>query len=155
MSYRSVRVILAAVLAVCGWASGLQADDETHPFPGITHITRTKEYPAFQCFGCLRPTPSPRIANMNIVLIDLTAPEIHFKFTPAGTNLPDPPVVPPNGFPAPSPPFETVRQPTLAYLEASHAQVAINSHFFAPFPSTLAYAYLIGLAASRGNVYSA
>ena len=41
--------------------------------------------------------------------------------------------------------------------------MAINSHFFAPFPvvntpqgqAQAAYAYLIGLAASRGNVYSA
>ena len=53
-----------------------------------------------------------------------------------------------------------VRQTTLSFINASHAQVAINGHFFAPFPvpggSTQgAYAYLIGLAASRGKVYSA
>src|SRR5205814_3252835 len=57
-------------------------------------------------------------------------------------------------------PFEVVRQQTLGFLNDSHAQVAINSHFFAPFPvpggSTQgAYAYVIGLAASRGSVYSA
>ena len=56
--------------------------------------------------------------------------------------------------------FEVVRQQTLGFLNDSHAQVAINSHFFAPFPvpggSTQgAYAYVIGLAASRGRVYSA
>ena len=62
-----------------------------------------------------------------------------------------------------SPLFEVVRQPTLQYLNVAHAQVAINSHFFAPFPvvntpeaqAQAAYAYVIGLAASRGNVYSA
>jgi len=96
---------------------------------------------------------------MNIVIVDLTAPEIHFKLTPPGTNLPEP-NFPTPGWPLPPPPFETVRQTTLAFLEASHAQLAINSHFFAPFPvpagSTQgAFAYLIGLAASRGNVYSA
>ncbi|MGE5812945.1 MAG: phosphodiester glycosidase family protein, partial [Acidobacteriota bacterium] len=80
---------------------------------------------------------------------------------PPGANLPA--VLPGSttpGWPLPPPPFEVVRQPTLAFLQDSHAQVAINSHFFAPFPvpggSTQgAYAYLIGLAASRGNVYSA
>jgi hypothetical protein len=96
---------------------------------------------------------------MHIVVIDLTAPEIRFKLTPAGTDLPLP-NFPTPGWPLPPPLFETVRQGTLDFLNASHAQVAINSHFFAPFPvpggSTQgAYAYLIGLAASRGNVYSA
>jgi hypothetical protein len=161
MSYRVVTVIIAALLACGGWGSTLQAQGVvTHPFPGITQITRTESLPAFQCPGCPSPTPSPRLARLNIVLVDLTAPEIHFKLTPFGTNLPD---VNPNsttpGWPLPPPPFETVRQTTLGFIEAAHAQVAINSHFFAPFPvpggSTQgAYAYLIGLAASRGDVYS-
>src|SRR6266508_1574670 len=56
--------------------------------------------------------------------------------------------------------FEVVRQRTLDFLGTSHAQAAVNVHFFAPFPvpggSTQgAYAYVIGLAASRGRVYSA
>jgi len=56
-------------------------------------------------------------------------------------------------------PFEVVRQRTLDFLNTSPAQAAINGHFFAPFPvpggSTQgAYAYAIGLAASRGRVYS-
>ena len=159
MSYRAVSVILAAVLAVCGWASRLQAQPVvTHPFPGITHITRTDAMPYFRCPGCPAP-PSPRLARMNIVLVDLTAPEIHFKLTPPGEDLPLP-NFPTPGWPLPPPLFETVRQSTLGFLNASHAQVAIGSHFFAPFPvpggSTQgAYAYLIGLAASRGNVYSA
>lgn len=130
----------------------------THPYPGITHITRTETMPFFRCPGCA-PPPSPRLARINVVLVDLTAPEIRFKLTPPGTDLPEP-NFPTPGWPLPPPPFEVVRQTTLAFLEASHAQVAINSHFFAPFPvpagSTQgAYAYLIGLAASRGQVYSA
>src|SRR4029434_8153986 len=56
-------------------------------------------------------------------------------------------------------PFEVVRQRTLDFLNTAHVQAAINVHFFAPFPvpggSTQgAYAYVIGLAASRGRVYS-
>jgi hypothetical protein len=160
MSNRVVRLSLAVGMLVCGGRSTLEAQGVvTHPFPGMTYITRTESLPSFRCPGCPAPTPSPRLARINIVLVDLTAPEIHFKLTPPGTNLPDP-NFPTPGWPLPPPPFETVRQTTLSFVEASHAQVAINSHFFAPFPvpagSTQgAYAYLIGLAASRGNIYSA
>jgi Phosphodiester glycosidase len=150
MSYRSV-IVCAAFLTICGWPFAIEAEQTvTRPHPGITHIFRTET--------------SPRPLRMNIILVDLTAPEIRFKLTPPGENLPDPlppPALPPPGWPLPSPPYETVKQGTLEYLEAAHAQVAVNSHFFAPFPvpaaaiSQAAYAYLIGLAASRGNVYSA
>ena len=151
MSYRVVPFVLSTLVAVCSCPTSLEADQfVSHPFPGITLVTRTETL--------------PRSLRMNIMLVDLTAPEIHFKLTPPGTDLPDPlppPALPPAGWPLPSPPFETVRQGTLAFLEASHAQVAINSHFFAPFPvpplaaSQSDFAYLIGLAASRGSVYSA
>jgi hypothetical protein len=161
MFNRVVTLSVAAGLLFCAGASTLEAQPViTHPFPGITYITRTISLPSFQCPGCPAPTPSPRLARINIVLVDLTVPEIHFKFSPAGTNLPAPNAnATTPGWPLPPPPFETVRQPTLSFLQDSHAQVAINSHFFAPFPvpggSTQgAYAYLIGFAASRGNVYS-
>ena len=95
---------------------------------------------------------------MNILLVDLTSPAVHFKLTPPGENLPAvaPGATTPNW---PVVPFEVVRQQTLDFLNTSHAQAAINVHFFAPFPvpggSTQgAYAYVIGLAASRGHVYS-
>ena len=159
MSNRVVRVMLVA-LVVSGWGSRLSAQGTvTHPFPGITYITRTESLPSFRCPGCPAPTPSPRLARINIVLVDLTAPEIHFKLTPPGTNLPEP-NFPTPGWPLPPPPFEVVRQTTLSFLQESHAQVAINSHFFAPFPVPVgstqgAFGDLIGLAASRGNVYSA
>jgi hypothetical protein len=158
MTCPAVRLTLAALLAVGGSASALQAQTEpvvTQLYPGITHIRRTLSLPSFRCPGCPAPTPNPRLARINIVLVDLTAPEVRFKLTPRGTNLPPPPVVPPNGFPPPSPPYETVRQSTLGFLESSHAQVGVNVHFFAPFPSSLPHAYVIGLAASRGDVYSA
>lgn len=40
------------------------------------------------------------------------------------------------------------------YLNQEHAQIAVNSHFFLPFPSTDTTANLVGLAVSNGNVYS-
>jgi hypothetical protein len=128
----------------------------THPYPGITLIKRTDQM-----------TNPTRQVKMNIVFIDLAAPEVRFKMTlPASAaELPDPntptcvPPVPGVPWPCPSPVFEVIRRTTLQFLNDAHAQVAINSHFFAPFPvvnpAQAAYAYLIGLAASRGNVYSA
>ena len=95
---------------------------------------------------------------MNILLVDLTSPAVHFKLTPPGENLPA--VAPGSTTPNwPVVPFEVVRQRTLDFLTTSHAQAAINVHFFAPFPvpggsTQSAYAYVIGLAASRGKVYS-
>jgi exopolysaccharide biosynthesis protein len=47
-----------------------------------------------------------------------------------------------------------MRQTTLEYLEQERAQVAVNAHFFEPFPSTEAAAFLIGLAVSEGRMYS-
>src|SRR3954454_4522682 len=79
----------------------------------------------------------PRNETIHIAIIDLTAPGIRFQLTPPGGTM------------------ETVRQTTLDYLNQQQAQLAINSHFFLPFPSTDVNASLIGIAASNGNVYSA
>jgi phosphodiester glycosidase len=155
MPYRAGRIIAAAAVVACFWTSALRADEvATHPYPGITLIKRTDQL-----------TNPTRQVKMNIVFIDLAAPEVRFKMTappPAPFVFPTPICVPPAPgvpWPCPSPEFEVVRQTTLQFLNDAHAQVAINSHFFAPFPvfapSQAAYAYVIGLAASRGNVYSA
>ena len=158
MSYRAARLIVASGLALWG-STGVEAQTVVTPlFPGITHIKRTEQYPPFQCPGCPAPTPNPRLARMNILLVDLTSPAVHFKLTPPGENLPA--VAPGSTTPNwPVVPFEVVRQRTLDFLNTSHAQAAINVHFFAPFPvpggsTQSAYAYVIGLAASRGKVYS-
>ena len=84
-----------------------------------------------------RTESTPRNLTIHIVKIDLTASGIAFKLTPPGGAL------------------ETVRQTTLDFLKQEHAQVAINGHFFLPFPSTNTAADVIGLAASDGTVYSA
>ena len=84
-----------------------------------------------------RTETSPRPESMHIVEIDLSSPGIGFELTPPGGTL------------------ETVRQTTVSYLNQVNAQLAINSHFFLPFPSSDPNAMLIGLGASNGNVYSA
>lgn len=84
-----------------------------------------------------RTETSPRAVRMHIVTVDLTAPGIRVKVTPPGG------------------PRETIRQTTLQFLEEERAQVAVNAHFFLPFPSANPFAFLIGLAASDGMVYSA
>lgn len=83
-----------------------------------------------------RVETAPRNVKAHVVLVDLHAPGIRFKLTPPGGTR------------------ECPRQTTLEYLRQEHAQVAINAHFFLPFPSPDADAFLVGLAASEGNVYS-
>ena len=84
-----------------------------------------------------RTETSPRDVRMHIVMIDLTTPGLRFKVT------------------APGGPRETIRQTTLQFLEEERAQIAINAHYFLPWPSYNPFASLVGLAASNGNVYSA
>ncbi|MEO8369690.1 MAG: phosphodiester glycosidase family protein [Candidatus Solibacter sp.] len=83
-----------------------------------------------------RVETSPRALRMHIVKIDLRAPGIAFKLS------------------APGGPLETVRQTTLDFQLQEHAQVAINAHYFLPWPSTGKEADLVGFAASNGTVYS-
>lgn len=80
---------------------------------------------------------SPRRVHMHIAQIDLAAPGLRFKLSPPAGDR------------------EVVRQSTLAFLQQEGAQLAINGHFFLPFPSTDRAAWVIGLAASEGGVYSA
>lgn len=78
----------------------------------------------------------PRSVTMHIVTIDLSSPGLRFKLTPHGGTR------------------ETLRQTTEVFLNQEHAQLAVNAHFFLPFPSADLNADLIGLAASEGKVYS-
>lgn len=86
-------------------------------------------------------TPWPGVTythqgNAHVVVIDLRQPGLRFRVTPPGGSR------------------ETVRQTTLDFLREQHAQIAINAHFFEPFPSDDQEAFLIGPAASDGNAYS-
>jgi hypothetical protein len=84
-----------------------------------------------------RTETAPRAVHMHVVQIDLTAPGLRFELSPPAGGR------------------EVVRQTTLEFLAQEHAQVAINAHFFLPFPSTDTEAWVIGIAASDGRVYSA
>lgn len=80
---------------------------------------------------------TPRRIHLHIAQIDLATPGLRFKVSPPGGDR------------------EAMRQSTLAFATEERAQVAINGHFFLPFPSTDRTAWVIGLAASEGHVFSA
>lgn len=123
---------MLSILLPLRWASVLvllavlAGAEETvrYPFVGVTHIHRTES--------------EPRPVSLHLVKIDLTAPGLSFKLSERGQ---------PGG-------REALRQTTLEFLEQERAQLAINGHFFEPFPSTEPDADLIGLAASQGDVFS-
>jgi hypothetical protein len=98
---------------------------------------QTVRHPFVGVTHVMRVTTTPRDLRMHIITVDLTAPGIRVTVTPPGG------------------PRETIRQTTLQFLQEKRAQVAINVHFFLPFPSANPFASLIGLAASDGSVYSA
>jgi hypothetical protein len=86
-----------------------------------------------------RTESSPRPVKLHIVIIDLKTPGIRFLLTPHRG------------------PEHTTKQTTLEYLTEQKAQVAINAHFFEPWPPPKpdpGTARLIGLAASNGDVYA-
>lgn len=79
----------------------------------------------------------PRPLHMHVAQIDLQAPGIAFKVSPPGGDR------------------EVIRQSTLDFLTQERAQIAINAHYFLPFPSEEKTAWIIGLGASEGRVFSA
>lgn len=86
---------------------------------------------------CEKTATSPRSVRMHVAQIDLTAPGIRFKVSPPGGDR------------------EVVRQSTLDFMIQEHAQLAVNAHYFLPFPSEDKAAWIIGLGASEGRVFSA
>jgi len=103
---------------------------------GLTRAAGVVSHPYKGVTYISRREISPLAVNMHIVLIDLTEQGISFKLTPPGGTR------------------DTARNTTLDFLNQQHAQVAINCHFFLPFPSTDINSDVVGLAASQGNVYS-
>jgi hypothetical protein len=106
------------------------------PWTGVAQADGVVATPYRGVTYITRTETLPRTVNMHIVEIDLTAPGVSFKLTPPGGSR------------------DTVRQTTLDFLNQQHAQVAINSHFFLPYPSSDADANVVGLAVSQGNIYS-
>ena len=84
----------------------------------------------------VRTEASPRPLRIHVVKIDLTAPGVRFKLTPPAGKR------------------GTVRQTTLDFMKAEGAQIAVNGHFFIPFPTTDSDVWLVGFAASGGVAYS-
>jgi len=103
------------------------------PVPGQAQIT----HPFAGITHIVRVETVPRPIRMHIIQIDLSAPGLQFTLSsPSGSR-------------------EVVRETTSAFLTRQRAQIAINAHFFLPFPSTDTEAWVIGLAASEGRVFSA
>jgi len=84
-----------------------------------------------------RSETAPRPIRMHVAQVDTRAPGVRFQVSPPGGTR------------------EVVRQTTLEFLKASGAQLAVNAHFFLPFPSPDTDAWIIGLGASNGRVFSA
>jgi hypothetical protein len=101
------------------------------PVFGATEVTK----PFVGVTLIQRTETAPRQVTIHVVQIDLTAPGLSFKLTPPSGTL------------------DTVRQTTLEYLKQEKAQLAVNAHYFLPFPSPQPEASVVGFAASNGKVF--
>ena len=118
---------LAGVPVIFG--GSLDADSlTTHPYLGVTHIVRTET--------------SPRVEHIHVMLIDLTTPGLRFMVTAGNANQPFNSTI-----------RESTAATTLSYMTSQNGQVAINAHFYQP-NSADENRWVVGLAASQGNIYS-
>jgi phosphodiester glycosidase/flagellar hook capping protein FlgD len=125
---RPLALRLLWLLGVCSCVLSTRAAAQTT----VTH-------PYLGVIHISRTDSTPRPVVMHIVEIDLTTPSIRFLVTPHSGGL------------------DTYKQTTLQFLMDENAQIAINAHFFEPWPPPSpdpGTADLVGLAASDGNVYS-
>lgn len=83
-----------------------------------------------------RVDTEPRTVHLHVVQVDLSESGIRLKLSGPGGRR------------------EVVRQTTLDFLQQEGAQVAINVHYFLPWPSTDPEAEVIGIAVSEGRVFS-
>ena len=83
-----------------------------------------------------RVVTSPRLARLHVAQVDLRAPGVQIALTPPAGGR------------------EVVRERTVDALVQANAQLAVNGHFFLPFPSDDAEAWVVGLAATDGRVFS-
>lgn len=83
-----------------------------------------------------RVVTSPRLARLHVAQVDLRAPGVQIALTPPAGGR------------------EVVRERTVDALVRANAQLAVNGHFFLPFPSDDPEAWVLGLAATDGRVFS-
>jgi len=116
------RIALLFILTLALSASGVSRASETVTFP-FFGVTHTD-----------RTETSPRPLRIHVVTIDLNNPTIRFLVTPQLG------------------PRDTIIQTTRQFLAAQSAQIAINAHFFTPFPDDgTGTTWLISLAASSAT----
>src|SRR5262245_50299394 len=100
----------------------------------VSLASETVTYPFFGITHIDRTETAPRPLRMHVIKIDLTGPTLRFLVTPRAG------------------PRDTLIQTTRQFLTAQNAQLAINAHFFTPFPDDgTGYTWLIGLAASSAT----
>lgn len=106
--------------------------------PAAVADARTRVVEAYHGIRYIEQVESsgPRL-RLHVAQIDLRAPGLRVMLSPAAGGR------------------ETVRETTLDFVRRHGAQLGVNGHFFLPFPSDDAEAFVIGLAASEGHIYSA
>jgi hypothetical protein len=130
---RRAAVLLHLVVAVA--ASGLVVGQTV---PAVTAPPQTRVVEAYQGLRYIEHVEGEaRGLRLHVAQIDLRTPGLRVMLSPAGGSR------------------EAVRETTLDFVRRQGAQVGVNGHFFLPFPSSDADAFVIGLAASEGDVYSA
>jgi hypothetical protein len=108
-------------------------------FAACGQAAETISHPFAGIIHIVRSETEPRPLAMHVVLIDLKTAGLRFHLTPHRG------------------PQDTIKQTTLAFLAEQKAQLAINAHFFEPWPPPSpdpGAADLVGLAACDGQVYS-
>jgi hypothetical protein len=125
---KAVRAVALGLVLLAGGVLGV-----------ASRATETVTHPFVGVAHIARNQVRPRPVKMHILLIDLKAPGLRFRVTPQAGTL------------------DTIKQTTLDFLREQKAQLAINGHFFEPWPAPnpdSGTADLVGLAASNGQVYS-
>jgi hypothetical protein len=133
---------LVAGLGLTGRTSSLAFESTAAPATAPSANAATNQEVSHPYLGVTlisRKETSPRPNRMHVVDIDLSAPGIRFRLTPQAGRL------------------DTIKQTTLDFLKEQQAQMAINAHFFEPWPPPAGddgAVSLMGVAVSDGHVYS-
>lgn len=107
------------------------------PRPGVAAAADRVSRPCAGVVVTERVVTTPRPARLLVAQVTLATAGLAVRVTePSGSR-------------------EVRRETTLGFLTRTGACVAVNGHFFLPFPSDDADAWVIGLGAAGGRVFSA